>query len=96
MPNFLVIVIIVALVVAFFWTLLYKWNVWEYLQVHADAWFEKIFHKETSFFNKMFSCTFCTCWWMSVIICIFVALLSRDWHLLLVPFCSVPLSKFIL
>lgn len=96
MLKFLEAVVIVALVIAFIWEVLYKWGVWEYLQVHADAGFEKVFHKESSFFNKMFSCTFCTCWWLSVLSCILVTLISGDWRFLLIPFCSVPLTRFIL
>lgn len=96
MLNFIIAVILVALGVAFIWTVLYKQGVWEYLQVHADNWFEDVFHKRTSFFNQMFSCTFCTCWWLSVVLCIVSALVGWDWHYLLIPFCSTPLSKFIL
>lgn len=95
MLKFLETVLIVALAVSFIWTVLYKWGVWEYLQVHADAWFEDFTQTESDLFNRMFSCTFCTCWWLSVLICIPSAVIAGDWHILLVPFCSVPLSKFI-
>lgn len=95
MIKFLMIVIIVALVVTFLYTLLNKWRVWEYLQVHADDWFCVTFGKDTDFFNRLFSCVFCTTWWMSVIICFFAAIFSGYWFFLLVPFCSTPISRYL-
>ena len=70
MSSFLGTVVIVALAVAFFYTLMSKWGVWEYLQVHADAWASKITHKDSDLFNQLFSCVFCTTWWTSVIVCL--------------------------
>jgi len=98
MSKFLMAVIIVALVVTFIYTLLNKWKVWEYLQVHADGWLEKICpHLVWRYYpmNKLFSCVFCTTWWMSVIICIFAAIFSGYWLFLLVPFCSTPISRYL-
>lgn len=96
MNRFLVIVIVVALAVAFLYTLLWKFGVWEYLQVHADGWAEKVTHKSSDFFNQLFSCTFCTTWWMSVIGCLVMAIVFGDWIVLLVPFCSTPISKYLI
>lgn len=95
MSKFLMITVIVALVVTFLYTLLNKWKVWEYLQVHADDWFCIAFNKDTDFFNQLFSCVFCTTWWMSVIICFFAAIFSGYWLFLLVPFCSTPISRYL-
>ena len=74
MTEFLELVIIVALVVTFFYILMNKWGVWEYLQVHADAWVSKIIHRDLDFFNRLFSCVFCTTWWTSVILCLILAI----------------------
>lgn len=95
MSSFLGTVVIVALVVAFFYTLMNKWGVWEYLQVHADAWTSKITHKDSDLFNQLFSCVFCTTWWTSVIVCLVLAICIRDWAILLVPFCSTPISRYL-
>ena len=98
MIKFLGSVFVVALVVTFLYSLLNKWSVWEYLQVNADSLLERIFPRLTKrgFFNQLFSCIFCTTWWMSVIICIFAAIFSGYWLFLLVPFCSTPVSKHLL
>lgn len=95
MSNFLAEVLIVALFVAFIYILLNKWGIWEYLQVHADDWFSKVTHKETDFFNRLFSCTFCTTWWTSVVLCFVVFIFTGSWELLLVPFCSTPVSRYL-
>lgn len=96
MSEFLEMTVIVALIVTFFYTLMNKWGVWEYLQVHADAWFEKVFHRETTLLNQLFSCVFCTTWWTSVILCLVLAICTGNWTILLVPFCSTPLSRHLL
>lgn len=98
MIKFLGTVLIVALVVTFFYTLLNKWGVWEYLQIHADGWMEENFPQfvwKDDLLNQLFSCTFCTTWWMSLIVCIFAAIFSGYWLFLLVPFCSTPISRFL-
>lgn len=94
--RFLGITAVVALLATFIYILLMKWGVWEYLQVHADAWISKLIHKEVSFFNKLFSCPFCITWWVSVLICIFFFILSGYVEILLVPFCSTPLARHLL
>lgn len=98
MSKFLTTIVIVALVVAFFYILLNKWRVWEYLQIHADGWLEKIWPRmaQKEILNQLFSCAFCTIWWMSVIICFFTAVFSGCWFFLLVPFCSTPISRFLI
>ena len=95
MSSFLGTVIIMALAVAFFYTLMSKWGVWEYLQVHADAWVLKITHKDSDLFNQLFSCVFCTTWWTSVIVCLVLAIYIGEWNILLVPFCSTPISRYL-
>lgn len=96
MSSFLGTVVVVALAVAFFYTLMSKWGVWEYLQVHADAWASKITHKDSDLFNQLFSCVFCTTWWTSVIVCLVLAICIGNWAILLVPFCSTPISRYLI
>ncbi len=97
MSKFLMITVVVALVVTFLYTLLNKWKVWEYLQVHADGWLEEVWPRmaQKEILNQLFSCAFCTTWWMSVIICFFAAIFSGYWLFLLVPFCSTPISRYL-
>lgn len=97
MNSFLGIVVVVALVVAFLYILMNKWGIWEYLQVHADGWLEKIWPTLAwkGLFNQLFSCSFCTTWWMSVIICLVLAICIGNWAILLVPFCSTPISRYL-
>ena len=95
MSEFLELVIIVALVVTFFYILMNKWGVWEYLHGHADAWVSKIIHRDLDFFNRLFSCVFCTTWWTSVILCLILAICTNYWVVLLVPFCSTPISRYL-
>lgn len=96
MINFLAAVFIVSLVVTFLYILLSKWGVWEYLQVHADDWVSTITHKESDLLNRLFSCTFCTTWWTSVILCLFLLIFTGEWSFLLVPFCSTPISRHLI
>lgn len=95
MSEFLGIVAIVALVVTFFYTLMNKWGVWEYLQVHADSWLEKVWPRLAwkGLLNRLFSCPFCTIWWASVILCLVLTICTGNWLILLVPFCSTPISR---
>jgi len=94
--EFLAVVIIVATLVAFFYILLSKWGVWEYLQVHADGWVSKIFPRYNGeILNQLFSCSFCTTWWVTFIPCLILALILKDASVLLIPLCSTPISRFL-
>lgn len=85
MKEFVCIIIVVALIAAFVLTLLRKWGVIEWVQVHGNE-----------FFAKMFNCDFCLSWWACVLIC-FVALLITGnpvyWG---VPFCSTMITRILL
>lgn len=98
MIKFIAAVFVVAFVVTFLYVLLSKWNVWEYLQVHADGWLERVWPSlaHRGFLNRLFSCVFCVSWWISVIICILAAVLSGYWLFLLVPFCSTSVSRYLI
>ena len=53
--NYICIVLAVALLAAFLLMLAHKWGFVEYVQVHGNE-----------FFAKMFSCDFCLSWWFCV------------------------------
>lgn len=91
--QFLAVIVIVALAVSFIYLLFTKWHVWEYLQIHADGWLEKITHRRTEFLNEAFSCIFCMGWWLSVIICVILLCITGDASYIIVPFCTVPIIR---
>ena len=76
---------IVATVAAFLLTLLKKWGVIEYVQVHGN-----------DFFVKMFNCGFCLSWWAGVVLSVLFAICTGNPALLLVPFCSTVITRILL
>ena len=46
--------------------------------------------------SEMFSCDFCLSFWMSLILAIILALLTLSPELLVVPFISTPITRFLL
>lgn len=85
MKAFLFYTVVVALVAAFLLTLLKKWGVVEYVQVHGN-----------DFFVKMFNCGFCLSWWAGVALAILLAFITGNPALLLVPFCSTMITRYLL
>ena len=85
MKTFLFFTVVVALVAAFGLTLLRKWGVVEWVQVHGN-----------DFFNKMFRCDFCLSWWAGVALAILLAIITGNPWLLLVPFCSTMITRKLL
>lgn len=76
---------VVALVAAFGLTLLNKWRVIEWVQVHGN-----------DFFSKMFSCMFCLSFWAGVALAILLAFVTGNPALLLIPFCSTMITRILL
>lgn len=76
--DFCLFVVLVALGVKWILTLLDKWRIREWLQLHAPC----------DFLYKLFSCDFCMSWWIGVVISVILALLCREWVLLFVPIFS--------
>ena len=85
MEHFIYSVIFVALYAAFVLTLLHKWGVIEWVQVHGN-----------NFFAEMFHCGFCLSWWTCVLICIVEIVLTGDPVYLGVPFCSTIITRNLL
>lgn len=83
--NWLVILLAIASFSAFALNLLNKWGFVQWVQVHGNL-----------FFSKMFGCWFCLSWWVNVIVCVIAAIAMRDWRLLLMPFVTTSITKFIL
>nr|UVX39899.1 MAG: protein of unknown function (DUF1360) [Bacteriophage sp.]DAD82430.1 MAG TPA: Protein of unknown function (DUF1360) [Siphoviridae sp. ctHMI2] len=85
MEQFIYYIILVALMAAFVLTLLRKWGVIEWVQVHGNE-----------FFAKMFNCDFCLSWWACVLICFFAFVLTGNPAYLGVPFCSTMITRILL
>lgn len=75
----------VALVAAFGLTLLRKWGVIEWVQVHGN-----------NFFANMFNCDFCLSFWSGLVLSILCVFISGNPALLLVPVCSTVITKNLL
>lgn len=76
---------VVALVAAFGLTLLKKRGCVEWVQVHGNE-----------FFAKMFHCDFCLSFWAGVALAILLAFVTGNPALLLVPFCSTMITRILL
>lgn len=76
---------VVALVAAFGLTLLKKWGVIEWVQVHGNE-----------FFAKMFRCEFCLSFWAGVALAILLAFVTGNPLLLAVPLCSTMITRILL
>jgi hypothetical protein len=70
---------------AFFITLMKKWGIVEWVQVHGN-----------NFFYKMFSCDFCLSWWMNVLLCFLGSIATYNALLVLYPLICTPITKKLL
>lgn len=78
-------ILIVALIAAFIILLLKKLGVVEYMQVNGNK-----------LISELFSCDFCMSFWASVIICFFITCATNDLHIMLLPFVTTPITRFLL
>ena len=78
-------IIIIALLGAFILSPLFKWGVVEYVQVHGNK-----------FFSKMFSCYFCLSWWVSVVLCVVALALTGNTQYIYIPVLSTPLTRIMI
>lgn len=85
MEEFIYYVVLVALLAAFVLTLLRKWGVVEWVQVHGN-----------DFFAKMFNCDFCLSWWAGVVLSGLMYVVTGDPMFLGVPFCSTIITRNLL
>lgn len=85
MEHFIYNIIVVALIAAFVLTLLRKWGGIEWVQIHGN-----------DFFSKMFNCDFCLSWWTCVLICFFALIFTGNPAFLGVPFCSTMITRILL
>lgn len=81
--EFICYVAVVALAAAFFLGLAVKWEILEWLQVHAP----------NEFFERMFNCKFCCSFWVGVVISLTLCVVTGQWTLLAVPICSTVITR---
>lgn len=82
MKDFILYVLSVSLFTSFILSLLQKWGVIEWVQVHGNK-----------LFSEMFRCNFCLSFWVSLIISVVIVLLTGNVVLLFIPFFSTPITK---
>ena len=78
-------IIIVSGAAAWLLTLAHKWRVVEWLAVHSNA-----------FFNKMFNCDFCLSWWTAWLLTAVLLCVTGDIRALIVPFVSTSITRRLL
>lgn len=83
--TFIEYIFCVAMLAAFLITLAKKWGFVEYLQVHGN-----------SFFSSMANCDFCLSFWVTCILCVVLFAATGNASLLVVPFFSTMISRFVL
>lgn len=77
--------VIIACIAAFVLSLLYKWELIEYMQVHGN-----------DFVSKLASCNFCLSWWCCCLVAFTAFLATGETALLLTPFCATKLTQKLL
>lgn len=93
MVDFLLSVLMASLMSAFVILLLKKLGAVEWLQANGiKAKSDKV----NDIFSRLANCYFCLSFWTGVLIAIVAAIMMADWHLLLMPIFSAPLTRFIL
>lgn len=85
MVDYLILILLTALFSAFSINLLKKWGIIEWLQIHGSELISKMAH-----------CDFCLSWWTNLIISIIVAIIIGSWAILLIPFFSTMITRFVL
>lgn len=85
MIQYIFYIIVVSTFAAFSLILLAKWGIIEYVQVHGNT-----------FFSKMFHCDFCLSFWVGLLISIVCAIIMQDISLLCIPFCSTIITRNLL
>lgn len=85
MKEFIYMILLVALMAAFVLILMRKWRIIEWVQVHGNT-----------FFSKMFNCNFCLSWWAAVVLSGLVAIYTGDVKYMMIPFFSTPITRILL
>ena len=76
--------ILIALGAAFVVLLIKKWGIAEWVQVHGNG-----------FFSKLFSCDLCMSFWAAVVLSILTAIMVGDVWLIFLPVFSTPITRML-
>lgn len=85
MQEFIFYTVIVALIASFIVLLLSKVGVLEWMQINGSE-----------IISKLASCHFCLSFWIGLIVAVIFAIVTANLILVLVPFCSSPISRMLL
>lgn len=55
-----------------------------------------IISRAPKLFSQLFDCDFCLSFWISVIFVIILVYINKDISMLIIPFLSTPISRFLL
>lgn len=85
MQEFIFYTVIVALIASFIVLLLSKVGVLEWMQINGSE-----------IISKLAGCHFCLSFWIGLIVAVIFAIITANLILVLVPFCSSPISRMLL
>lgn len=83
MLDYLIFSLVVALVASFFYLVLGKFGLWDYLAINNG---------QDTFLHKVALCRLCSVFWVSVLVSIVLAFFIWDYRVLFCPFASVMIS----
>lgn len=81
----IVYIVFVSGLSSFVISLMMKWGIVEWVQVHGN-----------DFFHKMFSCNFCLSFWTNLLVCISLSIYISDARVLFIPFFSTNITKHLI
>ena len=76
--------ILIALGAAFVVLLIKKWGIAEYMQVHGNG-----------FFSKLFSCDLCMSFWAAVVLSVITAIMVGDVWIISLPMFTTPITRML-
>lgn len=82
--QFLVYIILVALLATFIDLLLKKIQVVKWVRENGNA-----------FFSDMFNCDFCFSWWTCVLVCCVMAIITGNYQYLFIPPFATPITRIL-
>lgn len=76
--------ILIALGAAFVVLLIKKWGIAEWVQVHGNG-----------FFSKLFSCDLCMSFWAAVVLSVITAIMVGDVWIFSLPMFTTPITRML-
>ena len=76
--------ILIALGAAFVVLLIKKWGIAEWVQVHGNG-----------FFSKLFSCDLCMSFWAAVVLSVITAIMVGDVWIISLPMFTTPITRML-